>query len=576
MNKILVKVAAFVLGLGLMTACTNNDEPDNGNTASAGSTYMSVAINLNTAGGSRADGQEDTAGNPDNNFVGKWAGKDKIKTIDVYVFNNTDRLEAYQSFVAGQFQVQGAAADHSVTITPSKGIKVLPGDKKVYVVVNPTTETQNFLPHVVNTTTLTEFQAKYENVADVATNNLAPAVENNLTATVKTPADKIASVDSDNTDVITMTAIELASVTVVDNVSEAATLSGNTTNRAKLTVKRAVARVMVTTKAESFEIKGDDALTATVETDEVLGTIKNIKYVVAQGEKSLYFMQRKGGTTDLTYKTPNSSYVANGTNYTWATAGSMYDYSGLWKNSGSTDIKGIPVPTKALYDATASTALSNITADLVTQLNGEFILPNTHTWGATQDASGYRKANTAYILVRAQFTPKKVVMENGNINDAYTEGKTFYLGANGVFYESVTAARDASKKGVAGQTAAKYENGKVLYFAWINPDHADTGKWINSPINRNNIYHVQINGFKRIGANWNPLVPNHPENPTDPTKNPNNPDPKPGDETPENPNEPENPPVDPKDPLTPKETWMSVQTTILPWNVHSYAVILDI
>src|SRR3712207_7656681 len=44
-----------------------------------------------------------------------------------------------------------------------------------------------------------------------------------------------------------------------------------------------------------------------------------------------------------------------------------------------------------------------------------------------------------------------------------------------------------------------------------------------------------ISGFKRIGANWNPLVP--PVDPNDPNgPNPNNPDPRPN--TPEEPNTP--------------------------------------
>lgn len=569
-------MAALVLGMGLLSACSSNDEVDNGgSTVTTGSTYMSVAINLATNGGTRADNQEDTAGNPDYNFVGKWAGQDKVNAIDVYVFNAANQLEAYQKFSAGQFQVQGAnAADNTVTVTPSKGIKVLPGAKTVYVVVNPTAETQAHLPSTLTTTTLAAFEEKYQNVADAPANFFKLDNSGNNTGNVETSASKLAKVDGNN-DVITMTAIEAAkNVDVKENVSEAATLAGNTTNRAKLTVKRTVARVMVTTKEGSFEVKGDDPLTADVETDAVLGTVKNIKYVVAQGEQSIYLMQRAGGSAELTYKTPYSDYVinANNDNYTWDLAGARYDYSGLWKGYSANGIGGTEVPTKALYDANQNTALGKITQDLKKQLSGEFILPNTHKWGNTQDASGYRKGNTAYVLVRALFVPKKVVMDDGSISESYPEGQTFFMGANGVFYQSVTAAQDASagKYGVANQKTSQYVNGKTLYYAWINPDNTTDSKWLNSPVNRNNIYHIQIDGFKRIGANWNPLVPNDPQHPNDPSDNPNNPDPKPKD-----PNEPNDPPVNPNDPLTPKETWMSVETKILPWNVHSYSVVLD-
>lgn len=568
-------IAAFILGMGFLSACTNNEIAEKEDTGKAGSTFMSVAINLASNGGTRADNQQDTGSGdePDYNFVGKWAGKDKISEIDVYVFNAASQLEAYQTFTTGQFSVQGAASDNTVTVLPSKGIKVLPGVKTVYVVVNPTAETKAYLPSTVGTN-LTDFAAKYENTAEAASGFFKLANSGNATASVSTSADKLAKVDTDNTDVITMTVVEPATnVDVADNVSEAATLAGNTTNRAKLTVKRSVARVIVTIKANEFNVVGDDALTSVVEDDFVVGKIKNVKYVLGQGEQAMYLMQHSGGTANLTYKTPYSDYVATTSNYTWENAGNQYDYSGLWKGYETNGISGIAVPTKELYVANNNPqSLSNITAELMAQLNGEFILPNTHVWGATQDESGYRKGNTPYVLVRAMFVPAKVVMEDGTINENYPEGTTFFLGANGVFYENVTAARDTEHYGVAEQKASQYINGKTIYYAWVNPDNVLDGKWINSPVNRNNIYHIQIDGFKRIGSNWNPLVPNDPQHPDDPTNNPNNPDPKPGDV---DDNEPNDPPVDPEDPLTPKETWMSVQTTILPWNVHSYSVVLD-
>src|SRR3712207_6468938 len=123
MNKITMKaMAALVLGLGLFTACSSNDEPEQGGTTTGGSTYMSVAINLSTANGSRADNQEDQNGNPENNYVGKWAGQDKIEKIAVYVFNGND-LEASPEFSSSQFQVQAAdPATNQVKITPLKGI----------------------------------------------------------------------------------------------------------------------------------------------------------------------------------------------------------------------------------------------------------------------------------------------------------------------------------------------------------------------------------------------------------------------------------------------------------------------
>ena len=185
--------------------------------------------------------------------------------------------------------------------------------------------------------------------------------------------------------------------------------------------------------------------------------------------------------------------------------------------------------------------------------------------------------------MRGHLTPKFYVDNTGTIKagSTLTAGADLYLGANGIFYADAATVTDATKKGVVGQTAQKYVGGKVLYFVWLNPD--DVSKAINSPVIRNNIYHVQIKAIGKIGANWNPLVPIpnvpntpgtiDPKDPNNPINdNPNNPDPRPKD----NPNEPNDPPVDPKDPLSFKETWMSVNVSILPWQVHSYEVELSI
>ncbi len=144
---------------------------------------------------------------------------------------------------------------------------------------------------------------------------------------------------------------------------------------------------------------------------------------------------------------------------------------------------------------------------------------------------------------------------------AYTPGADFFVGANGKFYTTAANAIDPAKGGVTGQSVAKYVKGKVLYYAWVNPDAVPA--WYNSPVIRNNVYHIHITGFKNLGTNWNPLYPENPD-----TTNPSNPDPKP---SVPGVTEPENPIV-PTDPLTTSETWMSVDVKVLPWKLHSYSV----
>lgn len=551
------KVKFFVvaaLSLGMLSACSNDDQMNGGNASNLdGDTYMSVTLTMSQGALTRADNQNQD--NPEYNYVGKWAGQDDIKTVEVYVFNDGGVLEGgVTTFNAPDFTV-AAGPDNKVNITPKKGIKVNPGQKTVYVVVNPTAESTAYL--AAATGSLTAFKTAYEGIMNTIVADPSPA--NATSPLVSTVADKIAKVET-NKDVILMTIAKTAgTVDVQKNVKEAETITDSSPkNRAKVEVKRAVARVMVTTREATYEVKGDDATTPAVkETDFVIGTLTDIKYVVAQGEKSLYFQQKiNGGNDNLSIETPNSAYVTNGDFN--AQAPDKYDYSGLWRgyNTDVTQISGTPVPTKTLYDANPNTTLGNISADLVDQLKGEFILPNTHTWGATQDATHYRKGNTAYVLVRAKFKPAKVVMADGSINTSYPDNTDFVLGKNGMFYENKTVARDPAHMGVAGQSCNTYLKGKMLYYAWVNPDKVPG--WINSPVIRNNIYHIEITGFKTIGVNWNPLVPDDPDTP-----NPD-PDPEPDDPDPDQP--------DPDDPLTPSETWMSVETAILPWDVHSYGV----
>ena len=231
-------------------------------------------------------------------------------------------------------------------------------------------------------------------------------------------------------------------------------------------------------------------------------------------------------------------------------------------------------------------------------LHGEFVLPNTHAYDAAdRGASGYRKGNTAYVLVRGKINPKYVYMNDKSVENNWSATHAdddLFLGDDGKFYQSVAAANDPTTNGnatAAAMKVKKFVKGKVLYFVWVNPDATSATAWINSPAIRNNIYHIQIKGIANYVYNWNPLVPNTNE-PVDPTKpfdpkdnprrpdNPNNPDPQPGVPDPNNPGknipDPKEPPTDikPNDPLSLKEAWMSVDVTILPWQVHTFETIL--
>lgn len=566
-----------------------------------------------------ADGQNTT--NPQHNYVGKWVGADLIKSVDVYIFK-TDAsspsgysLEKQASLGPTDISFeQPKAGDNGVSyIRPTKGFKVDPGQKRVFVVVNPNTETQALL---AGQTDFDAFAAKYNGVLalQTAAGTPAPTKYTEAEATTAagttdpfTVADHLAKLDgtgADQKDVIVMTG-NFGEVNVADGVTESQTLTTAATapNRAEVSVQRAVARVLVTADKDSYEVKGDDPTTPTVETvangDAVtLATITNLTYVVAQGESSLYFNQQESpNPTNYQYKTPNSTFVPAdpNTDYDVAATYDKYDYTGLWRNK-TNHFGGRDIVTNATYDA----SLQNVEEYVknANGLHGEFVLPNTHAYDAAdRGASGYRKGNTAYVLVRGKINPKYVYMNDKSVENNWSATHAdddLFLGDDGKFYQSVAAANDPTTNGnatAAAMKVKKFVKGKVLYFVWVNPDATSATAWINSPAIRNNIYHIQIKGIANYVYNWNPLVPNTNE-PVDPTKpfdpkdnprrpdNPNNPDPQPGVPDPNNPGknipDPKEPPTDikPNDPLSLKEAWMSVDVTILPWQVHTFETIL--
>ena len=566
-----------------------------------------------------ADGQNTT--NPQHNYVGKWVGADLIKSVDVYIFK-TDAsspsgysLEKQASLGPTDISFeQPKAGDNGVSyIRPTKGFKVDPGQKRVFVVVNPNAETQALL---AGQTDFDAFAAKYNGVLalQTAAGTPAPTKYTEAEATTAagttdpfTVADHLAKLDdtgANQKDVIVMTG-NFGEVNVADGVTESQTLTTAATapNRAEVSVQRAVARVLVTADKDSYEVKGDDPTTPTVETvangDAVtLATITNLTYVVAQGESSLYFNQQESpNPTNYQYKTPNSTFVPTdpNTDYDVAATYDKYDYTGLWRNK-TNHFGGRDIVTNATYDA----SLQNVEEYVknANGLHGEFVLPNTHAYDAAdRAASGYRKGNTAYVLVRGKINPKYVYMNDKSVENNWSATHAdddLFLGDDGKFYQSVAAANDPTTNGnatAAAMKVKKFVKGKVLYFVWVNPDATSATAWINSPAIRNNIYHIQIKGIANYVYNWNPLVPNTNE-PVDPTKpfdpkdnprrpdNPNNPDPQPGVPDPNNPGknipDPKEPPTDikPNDPLSLKEAWMSVDVTILPWQVHTFDTIL--
>lgn len=537
LSKLLL-MGVVALGVGF-TACNNDDigAPQDGQ---EGNTHVSVALNLSGSGLRSLP--------EDYNDVGEWAGNDTIKTITVYV-SDLQEVVRYD-FTVGSGSTDAYKREGSILRpTTAAAIRTTPGIKRVFVLVNATAQTFTELGIAQNGKgAALGFENKYTGILGLT----------NSTTPFQSSASKIAVTTSDFKDDIMMTTIEPQSINVAPNVTQEETVpaTGNALNRVSIKVERAVARVMVTKSADSYEVPSADGSTP-------IGNLTDIRWVVAQGENSLYIQRKKDNPAP--WATPNYGWKPTSDADYWSDANGKYDYSGLHEEYapapgfGGTTVASLSayVALNAAKDNKAVVLASlNLSANAV---NGKFVLPTTHEVKAGAE-SGFKKGNTAYVLVRAQFTPSSFAD-----GASYTPGDDFFVGANGLFYTTAENAVTEGSNGVPNQTVAKYVGGKVLYYAWLNPD--EIPQWYNSPVLRNNIYHIHITGFRTLGVNWNPLYPEDPD-----TENPENPDPKPkvpGVEEPEN-------PIDPTDPLTTPETWMSVDVTVMPWLIHSYQVNLGI
>lgn len=540
--------ATIALSLGL-TACSNDDDISSGG-EKEGNTNVSVTLKMSQNSGLRA-----TKALPeDYNKIGEWAGKDDIKTVAVYLIDGSSvtskSLEVGASGSGKDYEkIVNVSGD--ITLVPktqNAAIKTTAGAKKVYVLVNGTTEVVNALAK----TPVAEFEDAYTQAALYLANSGASTFTN-------TSADKLAVKNGTTDETIMMTNVEAKTINVEANVTDTETLAtASPKNRVSLEVERAVARVMVSTQADSYTVPSAGG--------SPLGTISDIKWVLAQGESSLFIQRKADFSTPWFEWKPTNNADFWGTDITGSN--SKYDYSGLFENYDSANqFGGTTVATMSDYDA--NDPYLNVTKELNDKLSGKFILPNTHAYGIG-DASSYKKGNTAYVLIRAKFTPADAAFADG---EKYVPNSDFFVGENGKFYTSAENAQNTAKGGVTNQTVAKYVKGKVLYYAWVNPDNVPA--WYNSPVVRNNVYHIHITGFRNLGTNWNPLFPEDPDNPKG-SEDPNNP----GTYFPLNPDprpnvpgytEPENP-IKPTDPLTTPETWMSVDVKVLPWTLHSYSV----
>ncbi|SHE90758.1 Mfa1 family fimbria major subunit [Dysgonomonas macrotermitis] len=464
----------FTLTVATVLISCSDDKNDNSNQGQTGAeTYVNLSVSL--------PGSTKTRALPgDYNEDGEYEGEDLIETLDIYLQSADGTVEA-KRFTGSDISTDGTS------VAPSQPFRTTSGYKTIYVVLNN--------PGPLGTTITAE-----DELVDI------------------TDLAQLKTVNGVNYDLVTMTGKTATTVFIAPDIPVQDVVSG-ISNKFPIEVTRIASRVIVTiASGASHDLEDEDG--------NVIGSVSNVTYSVAQGTNKVHWI------TQTNYDTWGTDYVPVLGEYA-NKATTYYEYADL-----STP-EAVPVNPTA--------------ADGYKSLKGKFLFENTHKEG-TLKTTDYRKGNTAYVLVRAKFTPNADAITDGG---TLTNG-TFYVGySNGLIY-STKAAAQTPPLGVQNQKVATYVEGKMLNYAWLNPD--DLEKPLNSPVVRNNIYHINITGFKRLAYNWNPLYPEDPN-----TLDPNNPDPKPGPEEPTL-------PVDPIDPLTPEQTYMTVEITAKAWTVHSYDI----
>ena len=516
---------ALLAALGLFASCSKSGK-DVQDPNQEGSTYVGITLSMGT-NDLRAEDEDNY------NPKGKWNGKDKIETVDVYVVDVASGVVSTGFYNKNNFTIEQMDGAPSIKITPQTAIRTTKGEKRVYALVNAPAEVTRVLANA----SAAAFETAYNTTAqEFAIANLAK--------------------HDNGSDIIMASNAKECKITVEDGVTEAEAKAG-TKNRAKVDMKRVVARVLVTATKATYEVMYSDGVTK-------MGTVKDISYAGAQGEKKFFIGQQL--TPDGKINTPAYAYVPMQNSDIWEAGKGRdhYDYSDLKTHSFdnprmATVISGA-LDAKAIGEESLKKSLFMYEASHKYQSDPS----NTDPDFSKYDGD-FRRGNTPYVLVRARFVPDARAFADGTGN-AYVEGNDFYLGANNKFYSTKENVTDPAKGGVVGQKFRHYLKGKVLYYAFVNPDRAPGT--LDAPAFRNNIYHINVTGFKTIGTNWNPLYPEDPDHPAVPT--PDNPDPKPDDD-PDNPN-----PFNPEDPNTPKETWMSVEMSVLAWTVHSYDIELSL
>lgn len=506
----------------------------------------------------------------------EWEGDDVIDKVYVYIFNGAGENASYETtkvIDGSEFEVDGD------TYTLKEPFLSTLGQKRVFVLVN----LNQRLVTKINAKATTGCTAKDFRDFLQSSGWSDESISTVPTSTVtQTRADEFVT-KVDGKDAIVMTG-EPVDVEITEQMKE--TVKNTTVNTANASVERVVAKVMVTID-ENIKLHETDLAKVNNEAQEdgshytqacmffednesntdPKAYISDLTWTVVQGASDLYFLKKPSEDTktfeynaqthetlSMEETTVKGKELKNGAEEwkneefwtgvvpQYADFSDFFDYSGLWKKVGNSEIPyGIDIQATTPYvtkeDGEAETETNNLKAQ-VAGLHSEYLFP-TYVGNDVEQQRG----NTAYILIRARVHPLRYTKTFGEGEDAYQQSVA--VGDDGfeelsTFYFDPISNRFGDtpqtlvKVGANPQTIMKYKDGYVYYFLFPNatkPNDKNTAEV--SPILRNQFYHIQIKKIFDMGYPWNPLVPfpKGTQGSADPIiENPQNPNPRPEDD----------------------------------------------
>ena len=597
---------ALALLLPLLSGC-KKDGPAS-QQSQEGSTYAALLISMPQPS-LRTDGKED--------LIDEWAGRDDFTQIDLYLADAT----------AGTVQKQQLSLTQQTTNTwRTAAFRTTPGNKKIYVVINNGGEVKQTLDAAATPQALqTAFTQAYGMLetngavkSDYASYNattgkdkiimagvplevtLQPSVRQNDVAGASAPSDarkNLFAVDIYRAVSRVLFTIDGQIPGYKDQTKWTSNPTG-TTSAAPYPYGTASAAPRPYANGARYRlfsasdepIPGPDspgsAPGETAHGDWVAIdcptpniALENIRWTVMQYEKTTRISPVLGTGGDA-FSSPNhTAYIPGAGNL--AQRSDKYSYARAQHDSY--DAADNPqYRTAATFNRNTHGTPTQQDAAAIEAGDMLFLTETTHKFGSTKTDTGYRKGNTAYVLVRAMvhiygayeslfaseqewelYKSSLVYSPGGGYNyfnptSYWSDAEDDMVTTTGHLYLNLATNKwwidpqhndpyypqginpDTDKDGYLC-----FKNGFCFYYAWLNPNVNNKLQWLSSPVFRNNIYHVNAAQFNCVGFTADPFDPNATPDPDEPYL------------------------PDPTEYLPVEETYMNVQVTPIPWTVHS-------